>query len=256
MRGGTTRRSSARLSAAALLAALLAASCVATAPGGGGSSDGRPAGTGPTTSGSPTSGANPAGPAASWSPPPVPTSVAGHAVLTVSQAIAQRDAGTLGERSIAVGGYWSVRVFPLSCPYPGASPGELEMYCNGDQAGITEQYEAIAIVTRDVHSMGFSATQHPHLNPYVPASLRDELFGGYLSSDPDFPPVPIVVLGHFDDSRAKQCQPEAAQVCRERFVLESVLLFDPVHAPSATASPAPTPFPSPAPSALFAAEAC
>jgi hypothetical protein len=70
------------------------------------------------------------------------------------------------------------------------------------------------------------------------------------------PPVPIAVVGHFDDARAADCRVTARQLCRDRFVLDEVLAFDPSSVPPATPTPTPTPFPSPAPSPLFDKEEC
>lgn len=50
--------------------------------------------------------------------------------------------------------------------------------------------------------------------------------------------------------------PRRAQVCLDRFAIESILVYDPASAPAATPYPVPTPFPSPAPSGLFPATQC
>ena len=95
------------------------------------------------------------------------------------------------------------------------------------------------------------AATGPHLSPYVPPELQQRLLGQTTPA-----PVPIVVLGHFRNSRASECVPEVRQVCLDRFVIESALVYDPASAPAATQASTPTPFPSPAPSGLFPATHC
>ncbi len=188
--------------------------------------------------------------ASAWSPPPVPT-VAGRDVNTVSQAIAARDAGDLGSRTIALGGYWSASGAAWSCPYPGHQPADLELYCQDGAFGITERYESTLVLIRNGNMTTSRGATGPHLSPWVPAELQPRLLGQTTPA-----PVPIVVLGHFGDSRASECVSDARQTCLERFVIESVLVYDPASAPPATPTPSPSPFPSPAPSGLFPATQC
>jgi hypothetical protein len=46
------------------------------------------------------------------------------------------------------------------------------------------------------------------------------------------------------------------QNCRNRFVIDEILAFDPLHVPAATPPPPPTPFPNPPPLALFGPNMC
>jgi hypothetical protein len=99
--------------------------------------------------------------------------------------------------------------------------------------------------------MRWSTTKDTHLSPLVPAPLQQRLF-----AVPESLPIPIAVLGHFHDARASECVPEVRQACLDRFVVDSILAFDPAAAPTPTPRPAPTPFPSPAPPGLFPADQC
>ncbi len=241
----------------ALALVIVVGSACTAAPGGTGgfaSSPTIPVGAAPGSSGlaeAPSAAQTPSSSTTTaWSPPPVPT-VAGRDVYTVSRAIAERDAGTLGNRAIALGGYWSASGAAWSCPYPGREPADLELYCMDGSYGITERYESIMDVITNGNATTFRGTSGPHLSPWIPTDLQER-----LSSWSRTPPVPIVVLGHFNDSRAAECVADARQTCRDRFVIESILAYDPASAPPATPSPAPTPFPSPAPSGLFDATQC
>ena len=184
-----------------------------------------------------------------WSPPPVP-SISGDHVFSVSEAISARDAGTLGSQTIDVGGYWSDNPLMMSCPAPMDDPNPLELYCNAG-FGITERFEmAWTITSNGVETMS-ARTSGPLLEPYVSDDLRAR-----LSPNVPIGPVPVVVSGHFNDPDAVNCAADVRNECRNRFVIESILVYDPTSAPTPPPSPSPTPFPSPAPSGLFDATQC
>ena len=79
------------------------------------------------------------------------------------------------------------------------------------------------------NSTSWSVTKDPYLTPYFPDDLQPTLY-----SAPRQTPIPIVVLGHFHDPRAAKCAAEARQRCLDRFVIESIPLFDPAAASSPT----------------------
>lgn len=198
-------------------------------------------------------GGSPVAPIASgpaWSPPPVPA-VAGRDVYTVSRALKARDAGNLGGTTIALGGYWSASGAGWSCPAPNHQPADLELYCQDGAFGITERYESILVMISNGNMTASRGADGPHLSPFVPPDLQQQFLGQTTPA-----PVPIAVLGHFGDPRASECVSDARQACLERFVIESVLVFDPATAPDATQTPSPSPFPSPGPSGLFSATQC
>ena len=171
--------------------------------------------------------------------------------LTVSEALARRDAGELGDDPIVLAGYWTNRAFGHSCAPPRGQPGELELYCHDTEYGITERYEAIGELTPRSEWIPAAG---PHLTPYVAEDLLQGLGAGLMGLP--LPPVPIVVRGHFDDPRAANCRPAAIEACRDRLIVDGILVFDLENAPVPTPSPAPTPFPSPAPAALFGPDSC
>ena len=70
-------------------------------------------------------------------------------------------------------------------------------------------------------------------------------------------PVPIVVVGHFDDPGAADCRKSARQLCLDRFVVDRIVMYDPESVPAPTPSPSPTPFPvADPPPALFTSADC
>jgi hypothetical protein len=122
--------------------------------------------------------------------------------------------------------------------------------CHDGEFGITDQQEQIFTVDPSGHAKYAAG---PHLTPFVSGSKADsrQLFELPVVNGQPFPPVPIVAIGHFDDPRAAECGTAALKRCEDRFVLDSVAIFDPtvVATPAPTVSP--TAFPDAAPSGLF-----
>lgn len=179
----------------------------------------------------------------------LPASVDGLDVQTVSELIANRAAGRARGGPYALSGYWTNRNFGHSCAAPRGQPGDLELYCSDGEWGITERDEEILNVNfqsgRAIPAAG------PHLTPWVPSRADQERLFGWIEIGPSaspvplqaWRPVPIVVVGHFDDPAAAACRPEALQICRDRFVIDRIVAFDPKSVPAPTPSPTPTPFP-------------
>jgi hypothetical protein len=204
--------------------------------------------------------ATPSTPLGSASPSPstlpttaMPTSVDGLPVLTVGEALGARAAGGLRSQPVALGGYWSDGSIGHSCAAPRGQPGELEIYCTDGEAGITERDEPIIVI--DAHG-NVTPAAGPHLTPWIPDAIAVPLFTLPILYGQRYPPVPIVVVGHFDDPRAAQCRPEARQLCADRLVVDRIAAFSPGSVPLPTPTPTPTPFPDPAPSGLFAPSDC
>ena len=192
-----------------------------------------------------------------------PSTVDGLTVQTVSQLLAARAAGKAKGGPYALRGYWTDRNVPHSCAPPhDGQPGELEINCDDGEWGITELDEPIRdlVIQRQANQtqIGGPPATGPHLTPWVP-SIHEmtPLFALPRVNDQFWPPVPIVVTGHFDDPQAAQCRTQARQLCLDRFGLDHIVTFDPASVPAPTPSPSPTPFPveSP-PAALFADRAC
>jgi len=142
-----------------------------------------------------------------------------------------------------------------SCPAPDPFPaGDLEIYCHDGEWGITELDEPIMVIDVAGH---WTVATVPHLTPWFPNDLvrASELFSLPIINGQRYPPIPIVVVGHFDDSRSEDCRPAARQLCLDRLVVDRIALFDLASVPTPGISPTPTPFPSPAPPGLFEPEA-
>jgi hypothetical protein len=185
----------------------------------------------------------------------LPPAVNGLPVMSVTEVLAARAAGGLVNQPVAVGGYWSNGSVRHSCVPPPEPTGELELWCSDGEFGITDLDERI--LTVDHRGYGTEAVG-PHLTPWFPDDLDGlaELFGLPVINGQQYPPVPIVVVGHFNDPRAEDCRPAARQLCRDRLVVDRIAVFDTGAVPTPGVTPSPTPFPSPAPTGLFGPELC
>jgi hypothetical protein len=190
------------------------------------------------------------------SPPSNVAEIDGLPVMTVSQALAAHEAGDLPGGRVAMRGYWTSSPVAHGCAPPPAGAGELEIWCYDDEFGITERDEPIWQIDTRTGEETYTA-QGPHLTPYLPAGLdgADQLFLPMINGQ-WYPPVPIVVLGHFDDPRAEDCRPEARRLCRNRLVIDRIVEFDIDAVPTPGITPSPTPFPSPGPPGMFEPEEC
>jgi hypothetical protein len=178
-----------------------------------------------------------------------PVDVDGMRVMSVSEALELRDLGFSPE-SVAMRGYWSDRRVLQSCVPSSEVPGELELSCHDGEFGITEVDEPIAVIDRQGR---LARAAGPSLTPFVPSKLvgANDLFSLPVVNNQRYPPVPIVVVGHFNDARSSECRTKSRQVCLDRLVVERIVTFDPKVVPTPAPSPTPTPFPSPAPQGLF-----
>jgi hypothetical protein len=160
--------------------------------------------------------------------PVIPIRFGGDAVLTVTEALAARDGGTLGSTSVLLGGYWSRTSMGWSCPAPNHTLSDLEMWCVDTQFGITERFEQINEAVHQGNTTTWVRAKGPGVTPWIPSNLQQRVFRYRPSAPPvlvEQPPEPIVVRGHFHDARAAACAAEARAVCENRFVVEDVLLF-------------------------------
>jgi hypothetical protein len=158
----------------------------------------------------------------------------------VADFIARRDAGELGNGSITVRGYWSNRAFPRTCVPVDPAPGDLEIRCHDGEFGITDQDEPIGALTVDSR---WVPTDGPALTPFVEGSLAQQLARLPYINGQWYPPVPIVVRGHINDPRAADCRPIARDLCRNRLVIDEILVFEPEAVPTPGVTPSPSPFP-------------
>jgi len=182
--------------------------------------------------------------------PTFPAEVDGLHVYRVSELRTARAAGKVVGGPIALAGYWSHLGIAHSCQAPDSTPGELEIYCHDGEYGITERNEPAAVLTEDTRLVPATG---PMLTPWMP---NEDWVAPLVSLMPvngqPFPPVPIVVVGHLDDERAAECRPEQRQLCRDRFVIDRLVVFEPraVPTPGVTPTPSPFPFDSPPPLSL------
>lgn len=183
-----------------------------------------------------------AAPASPTGPPPSPSPdpLSGLTIHTVSEILDLLARDEVGNQSVAVRGFWTDRSIGHSCTAPTSPPGELQIRCHDGEFGITERNEPIGTLTVDSR---FLPPEGPALTPFVDEALAEPLFTlPYIHGQP-YPPVPIVVIGHFDDPRTADCQPEARQLCRDRLVIDQIVEFEPQAIPTPGISPSPSPFP-------------
>jgi hypothetical protein len=155
---------------------------------------------------------------------PPRASVDGLPILSVSEALAYAANGSLGSSSVAVGGWWSSIMAPRSCAPPIGRVGELELYCSDGEYGITELNEPIERVLPDG---SVAAGRGPWLTPYLDHTVRgvQELFRVPARLGNAAVPIAVVVVGHFRDARVAGCRPQAADLCRQRLVVERIVQF-------------------------------
>ena len=173
-----------------------------------------------------------------WGPPP--TSVDGLPVMTVSEVLNARAAGGLRNQPVAVGGYWSYdRITVIGCQAE-VPLGSLLLTCGDRLRGITERDEPVFLFGRRNETLW--QAQGPHLYPYFASDLAelDKLLDTAASDGTPFPPVPIVVVGHFDDPRAALCHARE-QECADRLVVDRIAYYNRNLARWAAGIPTPEP---------------
>ena len=162
---------------------------------------------------------------------------------TVSEVLAARVAGTLHGETVTIRGFWSARpVMAHTCStYPGKSLIGLEQVsCHEGEYGITELDELILTAASPQPTQPPSPFQNvggywtgprgPYLTPFIPAGLQDRLLNQQILLRQE--PEPIIVSGHFDDSQVAECDAQARQDCEDRFVIVTIISFDPPPVPS------------------------
>ncbi len=190
-----------------------------------------------------------------------PETVDGLRVLTVAELIDARSTRKPGQ-PFALKGFWSAPGLAHSCPAPMSSSGitstgVLELYCHDGEFGITQE-DAPVVIVKHVGNMTYTeqGTKGPVLTPYVPDAMGQQLYLPATNGQA-YPPVPIVVVGHFDDPLATECRPEARQLCKDRLVVDKIALFALDAVPSPGITPVPTPYqPAPSETPLFDPESC
>ena len=167
--------------------------------------------------------------------PPIGESVGGLNIQSVGQVLDRRRSGAIKGEPVALGGYWTDRTIGHSCAVVVPEPGVLELGCHDIEFGITERNEPILTFNPDQ----IRPAAGPYLNPYIPEALLQPLVSLPIVGGQRYPPVPIVVVGHFDDPRAIRCRPQFRQTCLDRFVVDRIVLFnrDGVAPPTATPRP-------------------
>ncbi len=178
-----------------------------------------------------------------------PQTVLGMPVVTVAEAVDLLAAGRLDGRAVAVGGYWLDSMIP-SCPAPRRFTAPLESYCYF-QYFASEYVELTHCDHNPGGSGGCSSTTppRPFLEPVVlaEASGMDAIYN-VGSQDPQAGESArqMVVIGHSNDPRLWECEPDVREKCARAFVVDRVawLAGKPVEVSPAVSYSEPTLFPA------------
>jgi hypothetical protein len=166
-------------------------------------------------------GPSPSGTGITASPDPsrvdgFPAEILGLPVISVSEAIARREAGP-EDTELAVRG-WMSNPPPISCPAQLEPPGPVELVCpDAIVSWLTEREEATWEVTPD----GFRGrpASGPALQPIFDVAAPRATSDGSGRSGLDPTPFRVVLVGHFDDHRSVLCQD--ADACRRNFIVDA-----------------------------------
>jgi len=156
---------------------------------------------------------------------PVPSEATGLPVITVTDAIAIRDAG-VDDREIAVRA-WYAPYYPLrACGRMEEQPvSPLQIACPDDMRWLMRDPEPVISVTDS--GIGWQGPSGPAISPEF-----DDVDMSWATPVEDVTSlVELVVIGHFDDTGASRC-PVADQVtCADRFVVDRIDSIDGVEQP-------------------------
>lgn len=162
----------------------------------------------------------PATPGSRPTPAPVeaadfPASILGVAVVTPSQvaSVPGVDEGGL----VFVAGYLSM----------GAAHGSCVERAYRPSAALCHRTSVLAEAPLSAYLPdGTTARVGPHLHPEFPPGVRLPPGVGRSVPEPRGNPVPVVILGRYDDPRAAPCDPSPPGRCRRPFVVERVVWAD------------------------------
>jgi hypothetical protein len=150
---------------------------------------------------------------------PVGKPVAGLPVLTVSQALALRDAPFRGDRAFALSGLWSDGMVGHFCALVDR-PLDGTDHCRQGEYGFTERNERAMEIAP--HGEVVATAQGPYLQPWIISHPAGGVLYGPGMVGQNVPPVPVVVIGRFDDPQASICPAETLDECRRAFVVLAV----------------------------------
>jgi hypothetical protein len=150
-----------------------------------------------------------------------PEAVIGLPVMSVSDAIAIRDAG-IDDREIAVRGWYAPYYPTRACGFPTrlepVSP--LQAGCPDDRLWLMQDPEPV--ITATGSGISWRGPTGPAINPEF-----DEIDMSWVQPIDDVARLEeLVVVGHFDDRRSNLCPRAEQDVCRERFVVDRVSWVD------------------------------
>jgi hypothetical protein len=147
--------------------------------------------------------------------------VLGLDISTVSEALAIR-ALEGDDREMAVAG-WFTPPPMMVCRSPiERLPNPLIPWCQDGATWLTEEPEVLLQATYG--SLTVKTPIGPSLNPFF--DTLNSTWKPPLPKVGDSQPADVVVVGHFDDRRARLCPADVVDKCRDRFVVDRVVRAD------------------------------
>jgi hypothetical protein len=139
--------------------------------------------------------------------------------ITVSQAIAIRDAG-VDDSELAVSGFLATGVV-MFCAAPRESPNPTRVDCAS--LWLMEQPE---VLTRTTRTEPVAITRQPTGPAFLPSFSLVDVTLPSGPRDAASRPVPVTLLGHFDDRRAAFCTADERISCADTFVVDRIAAID------------------------------
>jgi hypothetical protein len=154
-----------------------------------------------------------------WRPAPIPGNAGlGLPVWSVTDVLRLREAWWTGDGAIAIAGFWSDGMVGHSCPLQDRQPDGVD-HCRVGEYGFTELNEPAMII-----APGGQVTHQaegPLLQPWLIGQAAGSVLYGPGMVGPR-PPVPVVVIGRFNDPQAAICPAETRDGCNDGFVVLAV----------------------------------
>jgi hypothetical protein len=169
--------------------------------------------------------------------------VDGLEVRSVVQLMTDRSSGRATSGPHALSGFWSrTRRLDATClPPSDGRAGVLEYRCREGEWGITQEDEVVLEFRRTGLGRTISIrADGPYIQPWF---ATDEVRRTLWTVEQDWTPVPVVVVGHFDDPLASECRVSMRLECQDRFVIDRIVELEPELVPRPTPRPTSTSFP-------------
>jgi len=145
-------------------------------------------------------------------------------VVSVGDALALVDSGSVDGRAMAVGGWW-LTDFAWSCPWPGRDPLPIEGYCTIDYLS-SAPYERVTCQNNPDGSGSCHGNPVPSGVQVMPAMMLEETAGadglGRNAGARSDRGIPVVLILHVGDLRSNQCPTASRAACSMKALVDRV----------------------------------